>query len=317
MVDVIAVQLLILAVSLIVLALASHFAIGYIEMFMEFTGLSEASAGFVILSLVTTLPEVTVAVFALLDGVPELSVGDILGSHVFNIGIVVGILGVSGAFRKFATEPIGELVDLLFLASIVPLLLVISRVTVVIPFFANQIVGIALLAVFGFSVYEMIKKRSPASADHVTKTVGKSQRRTFLFIVTCSLLVVFASRLVVSSAVSVASQLGILPVLIGAKIVAVGTSLPELAFGLAAVKRGRVHLVLANVIGANLATITLVLGIVLMASSFSIGVVALAEILLFVLTMNVLLWRFLTKSGISQVGGIVLIMVYVLFQAVI
>ncbi len=316
MIEVIAVQLLILAVSLIVLALAGHFAIGYIERFMEFTGLSEASAGFVILALVTTLPEVSVAVFAVLEGAPEISVGDILGSHVFNIGIVVGVLGVLGAFKKCCVEPMVELVDLLFLASIVPLLLVISRVTVAIPLFANQIVGVALLVVFGFSLYEMAKKRSPASADRVTKTVGKSQRRTFLFIVVCALLVVLASRFVVSSAVSVASLLGILPVLIGARVVAVGTSLPELAFGLAAVRRGRVHLVLGDVIGANLATITLVLGLVFIASSFIIDAAAFAEILLFVLTMNILLWRFLTRGGISQVGGVVLIMVYVLFQAV-
>jgi Ca2+/Na+ antiporter len=92
--------------------------------------------------------------------------------------------------------------------------------------------------------------------------------------------------------------------------------LPELAFGLTAVRRGRVHLALGDAIGANLTTTTLVLGLVFLLSPFQVNLTAFAEILLFVLASNLILWRYLTKGGVSQVGGIVLIMIYVLFQAV-
>jgi cation:H+ antiporter len=97
--------------------------------------------------------------------------------------------------------------------------------------------------------------------------------------------------------------------------VAVGTSLPELAFGLTAAKRGRVHLALGDAIGANLTTITLVLGFVLLLSPFAVDIAAFTEILLFVLATNLILWRYLTRGGISQIGGIIFILIYVLFQA--
>lgn len=312
------IQPLILAVSLIVLAWASHFTIGHIETLMEVTGLSEASAGFIILALITTLPEITVASFAVYDGVPGISIGDILGSHLFNIGIVIGILAVLGSLRTCCTDLLVELVDLLFLASIIPLLLVISRITDAFPVYGVQLVGLALLGVFAFSVYEMAKKRNPTLADFPERPAGvKSKKWTILWIVAGAVIVIVISRLVVFSASEIVYSLGILPVLLGARVVAVGTSLPELAFGLTAVRRGRVHLALGDVIGANVVTTTLVLGFVFLLSPIAVDITVFAEILLFVLATNIILWRYLTKGGVSQVGGIILIMIYVLFQAVI
>jgi cation:H+ antiporter len=103
---------------------------------------------------------------------------------------------------------------------------------------------------------------------------------------------------------------------IGAKIVAIGTSLPELAFGLLAMKRGRVHLALGDAVGANLTTITLVLGLVLVFSPFVINATLFAEVLAFVLITNIILWWYLTKGRISPLGGIILVLIYVMFQAV-
>ncbi|MGB9134370.1 MAG: hypothetical protein WCC63_02125 [Candidatus Bathyarchaeia archaeon] len=309
--------MLILAVALVVLALASHFTIGSVERLIELTGLSEASAGFVLLFVMTTLPELTVASFSIIQGTPDISIGDILGSHVFNIGIVIGVLGVLGSLKTCCTELLVELVDLLFLASIIPLLLVILRITAVASFVSGQLVGVALLGVFVFSLRETAKKRSPAAADLVEHTAGnKDQRKIGLLIGLGAVLVIVASRLTVWSASGIASSLGVLPVLIGARIVAVGTSLPELAFGLAAVRRCRVHLALGEAIGANLSTITLVLGLVFLLSPFAVDITAFGEILLFVLVTNLILWRYLTRGGVSQFGGVALIMIYALFQAV-
>lgn len=317
MLDGIVLQLVMLAVSLVTLAGASHFTIKSIEKLVELTGLSDASAGFIILSVMTTLPEITVASFAIFEGVPAISIGDILGSHVFNIGIVVGVLAVFGSLRACCTELMIELVDLLFLASIIPLLLVIFQITHIGPLFSSPLVGIVLLGIFAFSIYRMSKTRSPGSLDPARKAARrKGWKKTGLFIAVGAALVIVASRVTVSSASEIASLLGIFPVLIGARIVAIGTSLPELTFGLTAVRRGRVHLALGDAIGANLTTITLVLGLVFLLSPFQVNLTAFAEILLFVLASNLILWRYLTKGGVSQAGGIVLIMIYVLFQAV-
>ncbi|KPV63261.1 MAG: putative membrane protein [Candidatus Bathyarchaeota archaeon BA2] len=311
-----AVQSAILISSLALLAWASYFTIEHIEDLMELTGLSEASAGFVILSVLTCLPEITVAGFAVYQGAPGISIGDILGSHVFNIGIVVGLLAVLGSLKACRTDLLMELVDILFLASIIPLLLVILRITVAGPLVGTPLIGVALLAVFVFSIYRVAKKRSPALDDSLGRPAqAKSQKKAILWTLIGAAIVIVMARFAVSSASNIVYSLGILPILMGAKIVAIGTSLPELAFGLTAAKRGRVHLALGDAIGANLITITLVLGFVLLLSPFAVDITAFAEILLFVLATNLILWRYLTKGGVSQIGGIILIIIYVLFQA--
>jgi cation:H+ antiporter len=306
-------QALTLFSSLTVLAVASFFAIKYIEDFMEIIRLSEVATGFVILAIITCMPELTVAVFAVQHGTVGISIGDILGSHIFNIGIVVGLLATFGSLKNCSTVSLIELVDLLFLASLIPLLLVVFKI-------ASPIVGVALLSIFAISFYRMSKKRSPPTSDDIKeKLVKKKKQRTSIILlvtVIATAIVVLAARFAILSASEIVKLIGISHPEIGAKIVAVGTSLPELAFGLMAMKRGRVHLALGDAIGANLTTITLVLGLVLTFSPFTIETAVFAEILSFVLITNLILWRYLTKGGVTQFGGIILIMTYVLFQAI-
>jgi len=90
------VQLLILAGSLVVLAFFSHYSIKAIEKLIELTGLNEMSAGFILLATLTSAPEIIVALFSVLEGQPGISIGDILGSNVFNIGAVLGAIGNVG-----------------------------------------------------------------------------------------------------------------------------------------------------------------------------------------------------------------------------
>lgn len=97
-------NVLALAFSLAILAVASQFTIKSIERLIELTRLSEASVGFVAMSVMTSIPEIFVAASSVLHGKPGFSVGDILGSNVFNIGIVVGILATMGFLRKCSTE---------------------------------------------------------------------------------------------------------------------------------------------------------------------------------------------------------------------
>ncbi len=310
MIDLI-VQLLIFAISLVVLASTSHFTIKSIEKLIELTGLSEASAGFVILAVMTSTPEITVALFSVLQGSPGISIGDILGSNVFNVGAVLGILGMLGFLKTCCTDLLVELTDILFLTSLIPLLLVIFKV-------ASPIVGVILLGTFLVNIYFMARKRTPMVKTNNSAAVGKASRKTIVAMLILSVAgVMIASRLVVSSGISIALILGAPPILIGAKVVAIGTSLPELTLDLTAVRRGRVQLAIGDIIGSNLTNLTLVLGLVLLTSPFAVNITIFTEILPFLLITTIIFWRFLTRGGVSQVGGIILIMTYILFQAVI
>ena len=90
------IQVLILFVSIIGLASSSHFAIKSVEDIIELTGLRDVSAGFIILAVLTSTPEIVVAIIAVTQGNSSISIGDILGSNIFNIGVVLGLLGVFG-----------------------------------------------------------------------------------------------------------------------------------------------------------------------------------------------------------------------------
>jgi len=310
-IDALIVQLLILVASLVVLAFSSHYTIKAIEKLIELTGLSEMSAGFILLATLTSVPEIIVALFAVLQGEPGISVGDILGSNVFNIGAVLGILGVLGYLKTCCTNLLVDLTDILLITSLIPLLLVIFKV-------ASPVVGIILLATFVANTYFMAKKRLPNVETNGLKAPEKKGKiKVFAMLLLALAGVIIAARLVVSSGVNIALILGAPPILLGAKVIAIGTSLPELTTDFSAVRRGRVHLAIGGIIGSNLTNLTLVLGLVLLVSPFAVDITIFTEILPFLLVTTVIFWRFLTRGGISQIGGIILIVSYILFQVII
>lgn len=309
----IALYLAMLAFSLLVLVIASQFTIKSIEQLIELTHLSEASVGFAIMSVMTSLPEIFVAASSVLHKKPGFSVGDILGSNVFNIGFIAGLLATMGYLKKCSSELLTELVDILFLSSIIPLILIVFGK-------ASFFVGLALLAIFIFSVYEMAKKRKkPILLDEGGVSHEKASAKIVLLKVIVGIAIVIAmAELIITSASKISEILGVAPILIGAKIIAIGTSMPELSLDFTAVRRGRVHLALGDLIGSNLTNITLVLGIVLLTSPFmAVDLSIFAQIVPFVLITTLILWRYLTKGGVSQFGGLALIFTYVIFQAII
>ena len=313
-------QLLIFAISLVVLASASHFTIKAIEELIELTGLSEASTGFVILAIMTSTPEIIVALFSVLQGTPSISIGDIIGSNVFNIGAVLGMLGMLGYLKTCCTDVLVELTDMLFITSLIPLLLVIFNYPPTRSFIAfSPIIGVVLLGTFTINTYLMIKKRTPKVRRNTSeKVVRKEDRKKLLTMLILSFVaVMITARLVVSSGLNIALLLAAPPILIGAKVVSIGTSIPELTLDLTAARRGRVQLAIGDIIGSNLTNLTLVLGLVLLTSPFAVDIAIFTEILPFLLITTIIFWRFLTRGGVSQVGGIILMMTYVLFQAII
>jgi cation:H+ antiporter len=306
------VQIIVFVSSLAALAFAGHFAIRAIEKLIEITGLSEVSAGFAILAVLTSTPEIAVALFSILQGTPGVSIGNVLGSNVFNIGVVLGVLALLGYLQACCTRPMLELTDALFLTALIPLLLVISYFHIIdIP---SQIVGIILLVAFAGNIYLMLKKRTPPVKLDNDKKAMKGKLRVIAILVASVAVLLLAAHLVVDSGANIALFLGAPPILIGAKLVAIGTSLPELTLDLTAVRRGRVQLAIGDIIGSNLTNITLVLGLMLIGAPFAVDITVLIEILPFLLVTTIIFWRFLSRGGVTKYGGVILLLSYILFQ---
>ena len=256
------------------------------------------------------------AVISIIQGAPGISVGDILGSNIFNLGAVLGILGTLGYMKTCSTDLLVELTDVLFVTSLIPLLLVISQYHIIDV--SSPIVGAGLLGTFVATTYIMSRKKTPRIDVDAKESVRKMGLKTIVAKLLLSFAgVIVASRLVVISGMNIALAFGVPPILIGAKLVSIGTSLPELTLDFTAVRKGRVQLAIGDIVGSNLTNLTLVLGLVLIASPFAVNMTIFTELLPFLLITTIIFLRFLARGGLSQVGGIILIMTYILFQAII
>ena len=129
------------------------------------------SVGFILLATLTSVPEIIVALFAVMQGEPRISIGDILGSNVFNIGAVLGLLGILGYLKTCCTDMLLDLTDILFLTSLIPLLLVIFNVS-------SPIVGVLLLGTFVANTYFMAKKRTPVEEVNGDPEMVKKENKS-------------------------------------------------------------------------------------------------------------------------------------------
>lgn len=326
------VQVVILIVSLAGLASSSHFAIRSVEDIIELTGLSDVSAGFILLSVLTSAPEIIVAIFAIINGNSAVSVGDILGSNIFNIAAVLGLLGIFGYLKLCCNDLVLDLADMLSITALIPLLLLVNHFTsYTIP---SQIIGLILLLAFIINTVLISRKKTPDTTvicnkdkcdtkeikaitkeDYDEKKTSKMKKITAIATLLASFTgVVLSAQFTVSSASNIALALGIPAILVGAKLVAIGTSLPELTLDIAAVRRGRVQLAIGGIIGSNLTNLTLVFGLVLIGSPFQVDITVFLEIISFLLITSIIFWRFVMRGGISKFEGAILLLIYLAFQ---
>ena len=319
-----------MVISLVILAISSSFAVKSVEKIIEITGLGELSVGFILLAILTSTPEILVALFSVNEGAAGFSIGNILGSNIFNIAGIVGILGVLGFLKLCCTNLLLDLSDMVFITSAIPLILVIFGVL-------SPVIGVILFAAFIiFNIY-LYKQRTPTiestpvlkrqaiveggvcqlterKCEEKKKYTKKEITITVLILVIGFIGVVFSSEYVVISGLDIASQLGAPPILIGAKIVSIGTSLPELTTSFQAARIGRVQLAIGNILGSNLSNITLILGLTLVTTPFAADINIFTQILPFLLISTIIFWRYIARGSISRVGGGLLLGTLVLFQ---
>ena len=308
----------VLVTSLIVLIKASSWAITNSVNLASITGLGKTKIGFILVAFTTSLPELFVAVFSIVD--PQtigISVGNILGSNIVNVCLILGLGFLimatkypesAGFFTKITRDEVGNLNFGIFIASIVPLILLYIG-------YASQIVGFLLVALFVYNMYGLAKKKE--TVEEISDTAEKHEIRKYI---TKSLIgiigVVTCAYFIVESASFLALSVGVPPVIVGATIVAFGTSVPELATSVDSVRRGFLDLALGNVIGSCFFNITLILGVTLVLSPFNVNISAFSDLVLFSLMSNIVLGYILQNTKVSKREGIILLLIYLIFIAI-
>lgn len=307
-----------LAVSLLVLVKASDLTIRHSVDVASITGFGKTTIGFILVAFSTSLPELFVAIFSVIQpGTVGVSIGNVLGSNIVNICLILGICFLLVSlkcperacfFPAMAKEEIGSLYFGLFIASIIPLILLYIR-------YASRILGVILLTIFVFNLYQLSKVRNVKEEGSLGAEAKKLRRYIFLTLLGAAG-VVASSYFIVESASNVALSVGISRVVIGATIIAFGTSIPELATSINAARKGHLDLTLGNIVGSGFINVTCILGVTLIASPLSIDMEAFANLAVFSLITNLLLWYFLSNERMGWREGAVFISMYLIFLTV-
>jgi cation:H+ antiporter len=311
---------IILLVSIAFLVVGSEFTIRNSVKISDITGLGKTTVGFVLVGFSTSVPELSVSVFAVANPTNiGVSIGNVLGSNIVNIALILGVCILIIVLRRprypsflltLAKEEMGNLHFGLFIASIIPLALLYIG-------YASRFIGLILVGIFGFYMVQLarVNKKKPEITQVQVSQRSKLRRYAILALAGVAVVVATAFFIVESSSF-IAESYGVSRVIIGATIVAFGTSIPELATSISSARKGHFDLALGNIVGSGFINITLILGVALIASPLTVSIAAFSNLVMFSLITNLFLWYFIGSDRISWREGVLLLSLYAMFLAI-
>ncbi|NKB34143.1 MAG: calcium/sodium antiporter [Pseudomonadales bacterium] len=232
---------------------ADKFAFGASALARNF-GVSPLMIGLTIVAFGTSAPEIFSSAVAAYEGKPELAIGNALGSNLFNVGIALGVAAVISPLKPPESLISKELPALLLVTFVAGALLVDRHLGV--------FDAIVLISITGYFGYRLFRKRIRSGAvpeieESELAEINSLQAISYL-ILGLALLVLSAEALV-EAASNIAEQLNVSTAIIGLTVVALGTSLPELAASVTCVLKGHHDLAIGNIVGSNILNLLAVL----------------------------------------------------------
>lgn len=276
----------------------------------------ELVIGLTVVAFGTSLPEFVVSMASALSGSSELSMGNIVGSNVFNALVIVGASALCAPIAV-SRSTVYKDIPFSLLASLV--LLIMSFDVLLSADISDRITrgdGLVLLGFFAvFMAYTFSMARGGKEAASPEKSALVSYARIAVLLVVGLVALVVGGRLFVNGATGIALAMGVSEAIVGLTIVAAGTSLPELATSIVAARKGSSALAIGNAIGSNIFNIFFVVGCSAVAAPLDAGTVSVVDFALLVFSL-LLLWLFsATKLTIERWEGGLLLAVYVSYVA--
>ena len=271
--------------------------------------------GLTLVSIGTSLPELSVSVNAALGGNADISYGNVVGSNIFNVFVVIG---ASALFTPMLVTKEMKKYDIPILIAIYVLFALFSFV--ISPLKLSLVESIILVVLFVgylvFLVLRTLKGNKNVAEEEVVEQTNKKPRKMWvniLFIILGLAGIIAGGEFVVTTAENLALMAGMSKLLVGLTIVAVGTSLPELVTSIVAAKKGENDIAVGNSIGSSIFNILLILGVAssLRPISFEFDTI-IDVVMMFVSAFMVFLFS-LRKSKINRIHVVILILVYVIY----
>ena len=237
-------------------------------------GMPPLLIGMVVVGFGTSAPEMAVSALAASQGNPGLALGNAYGSNITNIALILGITALLAPIAVHSQVMRKELPILILVTAFAGWQLWDGNL--------SRMDAIGLMLVFvvliGWSIYQSFRQPDDALAKEMTEEVHTMPlRKALLWLVVGLLLLIVSSRILVWGAVDLATMFGISDLVIGLTIVAVGTSLPELASSIIAARKGEHDLALGNILGSNLFNTLAVVGIAGLIAPMSVAPEVLAR----------------------------------------
>ena len=300
------IDLLMFVLACIVLARSGAWIVQGLIKIAKFLNLGEFTIGFVVMAFATSLPELFVSISGSIAGAGGLVIGNIIGSNIANLGLVlgIGILLLKGV--KIESDAIRTDSLHMFLIVLLPLLLMLDRQL-------SRIDGAILICMFIIYLIKLFKSRkrfAEKKYDIHWREMFSSFALTFIGLI----LLLVSAHFVVQYAIKISIDIGITEILIGLILVAIGTSLPELVFEISSALKGHHKMGLGTIIGSVVINSTLVLGVAALIRPITADFVLFLSSAVFLIAISFLFVTFVeSESKLSLKEGLSLLLFYVLF----
>ena len=278
------------------------------------TKISEIILGATIVSFATTLPELTVSLFASLDGHTTMSLGNAVGSIICNTGLVLGLVAFISPFSVDKKMFFSKSVLLLICVILLLLLGIDKSITQ-----RDSIALLAMLVIYMYSNYKsVVEKGSKSRINNTSKVKGNNNLGEWVKIVLLFalglIMMVLGSRLLVDNGVIIAEWIGVPQGVISLTVIALGTSLPELVSSLTAIKKNHHAISVGNILGANILNIVSVIGI----SSIPNDIPILSQNMridfpFMIVLLLILILPTIKKNKLYRFQGLIMLIVYLIY----
>lgn len=277
--------------------------------------------GLTIVAMGTSMPEFCVSLVSALKGTADLAVGNVVGSNVFNALLIVGVTALV-APMTILRQTVRKDIPFALVASMLLVLMCLDGTL-------SRIDALVLLALFAFFMYVTLqaglsakKADKQAASDEPSQAASDepaeaqapmSWLRASLFIIIGLGCLIGGSNLFVGGATAVATELGISDAVVGLTVVAMGTSLPELATSVVAARKGNSGIAIGNALGSNVFNILLILGLTGAITPLTLQGITTLDLTMLVVSM-MLLWLFsFTKLTIERWEGALLTTIFMAY----
>ncbi len=277
--------------------------------------ISPIVVGLTIVSMGTSAPEATISIIASLEGSSDISIGNVVGSNIINITLIVGAAAFIFPFQVQKQTTKNE-IPFTFLSGLVLLVLVSDTLLKGLPNVIDRSDGIILLlflCIFLYYVFQTAATDRQNSRSEDSENQNISWLKSILLSVVGIAGIIFGGNLVVTHATTIAYSFGMSEALVGLTIIAIGTSLPELATSITAALKKQSEIALGNIVGSNIFNVLFVLGASSMIEPLPVNGKIFTDIFI-MLALTVLLLIFSrTDYKLSKKEGLALVIIYIVY----